>query len=164
MADKPLSQLSPAQLLEVYTDGPQRLRVAIAGMSPEHINAAPIAGRWSTRQIICHLADCEPMYTDRMVRVIAEDNPTFFAADPDRFVKTLAYDQRDIEEQLQLIAAVRAHTARILKSLAPEAFERTGRHSADGEMTLKELLRRIANHIPHHVAYIAEKRRALGMT
>ena len=39
--------------------------------------------------------------------------------------------------------AVRKHTARILKTLPEEAFERTGIHSADGPLTLETLLKRI---------------------
>lgn len=40
-----------AKLIADYTAGPQKLRVAIAGMTPEQIDAAPIAEKWSTRQV-----------------------------------------------------------------------------------------------------------------
>ncbi|MFH1302870.1 MAG: DinB family protein, partial [Planctomycetota bacterium] len=61
--------------IEEYLAGPDELRQAIAGMSAAEIDAAPIPGKWSTRQIICHIADFEPVYADRMKRVIAEENP-----------------------------------------------------------------------------------------
>ena len=51
--------------------------------------------------------------------------------------------------------------ARILHSLPSEAFERTGNHSVDGPMTLRTLLERITNHIPHHAQFIEEKRQAM---
>ena len=97
----------------------------------------------------------------RMKRIIVEENPTMFGGDPDVFAAGLAYDERDIEEELQLITAVRKHVARILKTLKPEQFERTGSHSEDGPISLKVLLQRITNHIPHHIAFIEEKRAAL---
>lgn len=53
--------------------------------------------------------------------------------------------------------------ARILWSLPTDGFERTGIHSADGPMTLRTLLERITNHIPHHVQFVAEKRQAMGL-
>ena len=34
-------------------------------------------------------------------------------------------------------------------------------HSEDGPITLRTLLERITNHIPHHVQFIEEKRRAM---
>lgn len=153
--------MSHANLIQSYLSGPKQLRDAIAGMTKEQIDAAPVPGKWSTRQIICHLSDFEPVYADRMKRVIAEDNPPLRGGDPDVFAAKLAYEARDIEEELTLIEAVRKHTARILKTLPEEAFERTGIHSADGPLTLETLLKRITGHIPHHVKFIKEKRAAM---
>jgi uncharacterized damage-inducible protein DinB len=149
-------------LIESYLTGPVQLRSAIAGMTAAELNAAPIAGKWSTRQVICHIADFEPVYADRMKRIIAEHEPTMFSGNPDVFAARLAYSQRDLEEELQMIEAVRKHVARILLTLPPEDFQRRGIHSENGPMTLEKILTNIANHIPHHLPFIAEKRAALG--
>ena len=69
--------------------------------------------------------------------------------------------ERDIKEEIELIAAVRKHVAQILKTLKPDQFERTGIHSEDGPISLEVLLQRITNHIPHHIAFIEEKQAAL---
>jgi hypothetical protein len=152
------------ELLAAYAAGPDLLSHAVAGMSPEQIDAAPVPGKWSTRQVICHLADFEPVYADRMKRVVAEDQPPLRSGDPDVFAARLAYEARNIKEELDLIRAVRAHMARILRTLPETAFERTGVHSTDGPRTLRKLLEQITNHIPHHVRTIEDKRRALGLT
>jgi uncharacterized damage-inducible protein DinB len=149
------------QLIDNYLAGPDKLREAIAGMTDAQINAAPIPGKWSTRQIICHIADFEPVYADRMKRVIAEETPTLFGGDPDLFAARLAYDRRDIAEELQLIESVRKHVASILKTLKPEDFQRTGNHSQRGPLTLETLLANVTNHIPHHIKFIEEKRAAM---
>ena len=153
--------MNPAQLIDNYLAGPGQLRDAIDGMTAEQIDAAPVPGKWSTRQVICHLADFETVYADRMKHVIAEDQPTFAGGFHQQFAEHLAYDHRDIDEELRLIEAVRGQMARILRSLPPAAFERTGIHSVDGPMTLASLLERITNHIPHHVGFIEQKRAAL---
>jgi hypothetical protein len=150
-----------ANLIDEYLAGPRQLRQAIAGMTAQQIDAAPIPGKWSTRQVICHIADFEPVYADRMKRVIAEHEPTMFSGDPDVFAARLAYDRRDIEEELQLIEAIRKHVARILRTLKPEDFQRKGIHSLDGPRTLEQLLNSITIHVPHHVRFIEEKRAAL---
>jgi uncharacterized damage-inducible protein DinB len=149
------------ELIDQYAAGPQTLRDAIAGMTLDQIDAAPVPGKWSTRQVICHLADFETVYADRMKHVIAEDQPAFAGGFHQQFAEHLAYDHRDIEEELRLIDVTRSQMARILRSLPPEAFDRTGIHSVDGAMTLSTLLERITNHIPHHAQFIAEKRQAL---
>ena len=149
-------------LIDQYLAGPQKLRHAIVGMTDGQLDATPIPGRWSTRQVVCHIADFEPVYADRMKRVIAMSEPTFFGGDPDVFAARLAYDRRDVDEELQLIEAVRNHMARILYSLAEEDFQRIGHHSEDGPLTLETLLRRITEHIPHHLRFIEEKRKVIG--
>lgn len=50
-------------------------------MSDEQLDAAPNPGKWSTRQVVCHIADFEPVYADRMKRVIAISEPTFCGGD-----------------------------------------------------------------------------------
>lgn len=149
-------------LIDAYLAGQQKLRDAIAGMTGEQIDAAPVPGKWSTRQVICHIADFEPVYADRMKRALAEDEPTIFGGDPDAFAARLAYEQRDIEEELQMIESVRKHMARILRTLQPDAFQRKVNHSEAGPLTVEQLLTNITNHIPHHVEFIEEKRAAMG--
>ena len=153
--------MNHSELIEEYARGPQLLRAALEGMTPDEIDAAPIAGRWSTRQVICHIADFEPVYADRMKRCIAEDRPPLRGGDPNVFASRLAYEARDIEEELQLIEAVRRHMARLLRAMPAEAFAREGIHSVDGPLSVETLLWRITGHVPHHVKFIEEKRQVL---
>ena len=150
-------------LIDRYIAGAETIADSIRDMSAEQIDARPIAGRWSTRQVVCHVADFEPIYADRMKRVIAERCPTFFGGDPDTFAASLAYDQRAVEPELAMIAAVRRHMAAILKELNSKDFERVGNHAEAGPLTLETLLLNITDHIPHHVRFIDEKRKALGV-
>ena len=150
-----------AQLVSDYCAGPQKLRAAVAGMTAEQLDARPIPGKWSTKQVVCHISDSEPVYVDRMKRVIAEDKPTLFGGDPDLFAARLAYDHRDVSVELDFIEAARKHMGAILRSLRPDDFLRQGNHSEAGPITLERLLTNITNHIPHHVKFIEEKRDAL---
>ena len=150
-------------LIAKYRSGSGLLREAVAGMTKEQLAARPVAGKWSTLEVVCHIADFEPIYADRMKRVIAEENPPLMSGDPDLFQSRLAYTSRDASEELALIDVVRRQMARILETLPEAAFARTGRHSTDGPLSLAVLLERITIHIPHHVRFIEEKRHALGL-
>jgi len=155
--------MSFSSLIQQYLSGVDQLRQAVAGMSPEQLAATPVPGSWSTQQVVCHLADFEPVYADRMKRVIAEDQPLLLSGDPDLFAARLAYQDRDVQEELEVVSAVRRQMARILSTLPEAAFQRTGQHSTDGPVSLETLLTRITGHLPHHVKFIHEKRAALGM-
>jgi hypothetical protein len=150
-------------MIESYLAGPGTLRQAVAGMSREQLLARPVAGKWSTLEVVCHLADFDPILADRMKRIIAEDRPALLGADENRFAAALAYHERDVEEELSIIENTRRQMGRILRKLPDEALARVGVHNERGELTLERMLTICTNHIPHHVKFIAEKRKALGL-
>src|SRR5438128_1888651 len=152
-----------SQLIDSYLAGPQTLRQAVAGMSREQLLARPVPGKWSTLEVVCHLADFDPILADRMKRVIAEEKPTLIGADENRFAAALGYHDRDLEEELAIIEKTRQQLARILRKLPAQALSRTGMHNERGERTLEQLLTTTISHIPHHVKFIHEKRKALGL-
>ena len=149
-------------LLEAYARGPELLREVIRRTPESSWDATPIAGKWSIRQVVCHLADSEIIYADRMKRVLAEENPTFFDADPDQFVPALHCQARPPDAELNVVEAIRRHMLPILRACKPEDFDRRGTHSTAGPMTLATLLERVTTHLPHHIAFIEAKLRALG--
>jgi uncharacterized damage-inducible protein DinB len=153
--------MSNSDLIAAYLAGPDLLRQAVAGMTSEQLRAAPIPGKWSTQQVVCHVADFEPVYADRFKRAIAENEPTVMSGDPDEFAARLAYDKRDVAEELELIAITRRQVGRILATLSEQDFERRAIHSERGPITIRMMLTDITNHIPHHIRFIEEKRRAL---
>jgi hypothetical protein len=148
-------------LLENYANGPGLLRNSFTGLTSTELDATPIPGKWSIRQVVCHIADFEPVNATRMKRIIAEDNPTLLGSDENHFAARLAYSQRDIEEDMVIIELTVSQMLKILKHCDIEDFQRTGVHSEAGPMTLEAMLERTINHIPHHVAFINEKRTAL---
>jgi hypothetical protein len=84
-------------LIQEYLAGPGLLRRAVSGMTRDQLLVRPITGKWSTQEVVCHLADYEPIYADRMKRVIALEEPELFKGDPVLFAARLAYDHRDME-------------------------------------------------------------------
>ncbi len=152
-----------AQLIDPYLAGVQTLRDAVAGMTREQLLARPVPGKWSTLEVVCHLADFDPILADRLKRIIAEDQPKLLNTDEKRFAAALAYHERELEEELAIVEKTRRQMARILRTLPDEALQRVGIHSERGPLSLERLLTITTNHIPHHVKFIAEKRKGLGL-
>src|SRR5256885_15874230 len=108
-----MSALAPT--IDSYLAGVDTLRQAVAGMTREQLVARPVPGKWSTLEVVCHLADFDPILADRMKRVLAEDRPPLLGADEKRFAAALAYHARDLEEELAVIAGPRSQMAPILR-------------------------------------------------
>lgn len=156
--------MSTAQeLATAYHAAVAELRAAVAGMTREQLLARPVAGKWSTLEVVAHLADFEPILVERMKRIIALDNPKLLAADENLFVSHLHYQERDLAEELAVVEATRTAMARILAKLTPEQLQRTGEHSIKGTVTLESVIKGATNHIKNHLPFIAEKRKALGV-
>jgi uncharacterized damage-inducible protein DinB len=151
------------ELIESYLAGPAILRKAVADMTPEQLRARPIPGKWSTAEVVFHLAEFEPVYVDRMKRAIALNKPLVFVADETEYVKHLAYDHRDVNEELALIDITRVSFARILKNIPEAAFQRVAVHNEKGLVTVEAMLKSVTNHILNHLPFIHEKRKALGL-
>ena len=151
------------ELIAAYAAGSDRLRKSVAGMNPQQLRARPIAGKWSTLECVVHIADFEPVLAERMKRIISHERPLLLSADENLFFTTLAYDHRDVEEELSIVDTTRKQMTRILKSLPTEAADKAGVHSYKGLVTLEAVLTGAVNHIPHHVKFIEEKRKALGV-
>ncbi len=156
---------SPSELADQYLAGAAQLRAAVAGMSREQLLARPVAGKWSTLEVVCHLADFDPVLVDRMKRIIAlaAEVPLLLVADENLFAKELKYHERDVEEELALIEATRRQMARIIRALKPEQLQLTGNHSKKGLQTLEKVIQMAIIHIGHHLPFVAEKRKALGV-
>lgn len=155
--------MEPHELVENYRRGPEMLQQSLEGLSDEQLDATPVPGTWSVRQVVCHLTDAEIVYADRIKRVLVEDNPTVFDWSPDLADGAEFCAGRRQAPALELIRSLREHVYEILADIDVEAWQRTAVHSTDGPITLESLLERITGHIPHHVEFIRQKRAAMGM-
>src|SRR5262249_7742683 len=104
-----------------------------------------------------------PIFATRFKCMIAEENPALAAVDENLLSGKLAYQERDLEEELAIVERTRSQMARILRTLKPDVLQRTSVHSQRGPRTLEQMLTGAINHISHHVPFIVDKRKALGL-
>src|SRR4051794_41056135 len=79
-----LADRDPVQTIAQTAGELRRLKDAIGTAGLEH---SPAPGKWSPRQIFCHLADCEVVFAFRLRQTLAEDNPTIQPFDQDEWAK-----------------------------------------------------------------------------
>ncbi|MBM3725368.1 MAG: hypothetical protein FJW40_08095 [Acidobacteria bacterium] len=146
-----------ADLLERFRRGGELLAMATTGAAgPELDWKAP--GKWSVREIACHLSDSEIVGGQRIRQIIAEEDPTLQGFDQDAWARNLDYSRRRISQAVEMFRRVRAENHELLKDLPGEAFARAGTHSERGRLTLLDLLRTYAEHAENHVVQLREVR------
>lgn len=151
-----------SELLDEYERGGAKLQQAILGLTRDELLAVPIPGKWSTQQVVIHLADADLAFADRIRRIIATDNSTLLEWSENDFAANLFYSEQSAEDAVALIIITRRQLTRVLKKLPAEAFARSGQHSRRGKQTLEEVIGFANWHLDHHMKFIEEKRKKLG--
>jgi uncharacterized damage-inducible protein DinB len=152
-----------ADLVHRYIAGAKQPAQAIAGLTAAELDAHPVPGTWSIRQIVLHLMDSDLIAADRMKRVIAESRPPLLIGyDETAFAGRLYGSHLDVAAACEMFRLNRELTGEILRRLDDDAFARTGEHNESGTVTLDKLVDTYVNHLAHHLKFVREKRRLLG--
>src|SRR5258708_35038196 len=122
----------------------QELAYRSAGHRPEAVNKAPDAGKWSFRQIVCHLADTEIAFGFRLRQALAEPNHIIQPFDQDRWADR--YDSYDLASALELFSALRGWNLLLLKAVGAEDFARPVSHPERGAVAFRTIMETIARH------------------
>jgi len=155
--------VSNTELVSLYEKGVADLQAHAMGMSEEQAKARPIEGKWSTLEVVAHLAGTEIYFSDRIERTIALERPLLMGVDERPYADRVGFQELDLGEELALFAALRRHVARVLRRQPADAWYRSGVHSEAGVVTVRQLVFQAVRHLNHHLPFIAEKRKALGM-
>ena len=161
MSKRPLD-LPPRELIAAYGADAGKLRAGVKGMSDADLKARPVAGKWSTLEVLVHLADAEVAFADRIKRILAMDKPQLLAWPENDYIAKLHYHDQSAEDALRLIESLRANLKRVLDKATDAELNRTGLHSERGEQSVIDVLSYAVWHLNHHLKFVEEKRKALG--
>ena len=154
------------ELIERYANGGDKLALAIRGLTREDLLAEPDpdwnAGKWTIQQVVIHSVDSDLVCSDRLKRMIAEDNPTLIGYDENKFAANLFYDDQSAEQAIALLDLNRKLFATVLRKLPPSAWDRKGTHNERGVITVGGYLKSTVEHLDHHIGFIHKKRAKMG--
>ncbi|HUQ90608.1 MAG TPA: DinB family protein [Bryobacteraceae bacterium] len=140
--------------MERFRRGGELLAVVTTGAAGPELDWTPAPGKWSVRQIVCHIADSELVGAARFRAIIAEDNPTLIGFDQNAWAVRLDYKRRKFSQAIETFRRLRGENYELLKELPAETFQRTGTHSERGPLTLLDLLQTYAQHAENHARQI----------
>ena len=108
---------------------------------------------FSVLENICHLRDIEiEGYSERIVRILEEDNPSLADVDGARLAIERNYNDQDGKAALKAFCAARDQNIDLLKDLSPEQLTRAGTLEGVGPISLEKLMHMMVEHDQGHVA------------
>ena len=143
------SHLGSRDALTVIAGTAQELGGRTSTLTAEAAERAPGPGKWSVRQIVCHLADTEIAFSFRLRQALAEPNHVIQPFDQDRWGER--YGAYDLASALESFASLRRWNLSLLQSLKPEDFSRPLSHPERGPMVFQTLVETMAGHDLNHL-------------
>jgi uncharacterized damage-inducible protein DinB len=132
---------------------PKRLREAVSGLLDAHLDTT--YRNWTIRQIVHHLADSHLNSYVRFKLALTEERPTIKPYDESQWSQLPDAQRGDVEPSLQILEGLHARWARLLRSLGPDAYERSFYHPENREVVpLWRALAYYVWHARHHTAQI----------
>ena len=138
--------------LEIIKATAAHIAKAVQSRDSTLLNRAPAPGKWSVREILCHLADTEVVFAFRIRQALAEDHHVIQPFDQDKWAKT--YSQYDAHAAAAVFSAVRQWNIALIAALKPEALVKTLNHPERGDMTLQTVIETMAGHDLNHLQQI----------
>ena len=154
-------------ILTRYSEGPRLLERSIAELDDEQLDAPPVRGGWTIRQIVHHVVDGDDIWKVGIKAALGNEAGEF-ALDwyrtlpQESWADRWAYAHRPLEVSVELFRAIRRHIVELVGQV-PEAWSRTiGVRKPDGTVETVSVGFKIemqADHVEHHVTRILEIRK-----
>jgi len=131
---------------------PSRLKSLAQTIGPGRITQPPAPGKWSARDILCHLADCEIAFAFRLRQTLAEDNHVIQPFDQEKWAAP--YAGVDANEALATFSLLRRWNVLLIESALPGKAKKPVTHPERGAMTFSTIVETMAGHDLNHLGQL----------
>ncbi|CAN5488005.1 hypothetical protein BH10PLA2_BH10PLA2_10520 [soil metagenome] len=156
------------EIIDRYRAGTDDVRSAFADLSREQLIARPVPGKWSSLEVLCHLVDTDLRNVERIRTALTSEKPRIPGVSIEQLTAMIAVDGRDAAEEMDYFRLIRSEMARILRALPPTAMDRglvlVKPDGTEAIKTVGQLVGGITAHAVHHLRFVEEKRRLLGVS
>jgi hypothetical protein len=154
----PPRSISPLLIEEWIADlaaFPAELISVSSNMTELELETPYRPGGWTGRQVIHHLADSHINAYTRFHLTLTEDKPLIRPYHEDRWAELADGKQGDVKISIDILKAIHARLAFLLRTLQVNQFDRTYIHPETmQENTMAYLLGNYAWHGKHHLAHL----------
>jgi hypothetical protein len=138
--------------LTVLRSTAARLENLAAMIGAANINQSPAPGKWSPREILCHLADCEIAFSFRLRQTLAEDHHLIQPFDQEKWAA--AYAGISASEALATFAALRSWNLLLIEKSLPKNASKPVSHPERGAMTFSTIVETMSGHDLNHIGQL----------
>jgi len=114
-----------------------------------NLDCPPAPGKWSPKEILCHLADCELVFAVRLRHTMTEPHHVIQPFDQDHWARP--YPSFTADQALAVFTAVRQWNITLIQNATPELLDKPVTHPERGEMTFQTIVETMGGHDTNHL-------------
>ena len=134
---------------EIITGTAKRISTLLERLGPNGLERSYGPGKWTAREIVCHLADTEIAFAFRLRQTLAEP---FHVIQPfDQEAWATNYRTTPAEAAMKTFTALRAWNLALIEKVGAPALSKPVRHPERGDMTFETIIQTMAGHDGNHL-------------
>jgi len=138
--------------LEVLAETPSVLTQLVQAMGAAGMECRYGEGKWSAREILCHLADTEQVFAFRLRQTLSQDHHVIQPFDQEAWA--VRYKAIPGDAALGVFCAARHWNILLLHTIREEDVLKPVTHPERGDMTFATILETMAGHDMNHRAQL----------
>lgn len=146
-----------ARLAQQATD----IENLVSGLSEEELSRQTTPGKWSIKEILCHLQRFQQVVEGRLTAMLTEENPAIESYDTDQDEQFQEMVRQPFQVILTQYSTVRTLLTAELQVLSPEEWDRRGRHPEYPEFDVAFQVEYLLYHEGHHIYQLLQRREGL---
>jgi len=152
--ERMLGLLGDRPVVESLGHTAQRIEAIAGALDAGRMERTYAPGKWTARQILAHLADCELAVGFRLRQALAEENHAAQAFDQDRWAAR--YAALDGAVALRSFVALRPWNLALIRSLSSQDLARPYVHGERGPESVGLIIKMLAGHDLNHLAQLEQ--------
>lgn len=151
-----ISLVPELDVLTVLEGQGETLRGMLRGMTADRERLRYAPGKWSVREVLGHMADCERVFGYRALAIGRGEKQPLPGFDEDAYMLNAGFDERPAAAIVTEFAAVRDANITMLRAFNDAAWERLGT-SNNATISVRALAYIMAGHVRHHLTVLSER-------
>jgi hypothetical protein len=151
-----VSTLKESELMEALENSLRNSLSLFASVAREKENFRYAADKWTVKEVVCHIADCERIFAYRALRFSRRDSTSLSGFNENDYTPNANAAGRTLAQIVGEYKAIRHATVELFKYLTPEMLDFRG--TANGSaITSRSIGWIIAGHNNHHCNILRER-------
>ena len=151
-----MTLVTGSDVVAALEDQPLETVALLSSLTEEQGDFRYAPDKWSIKEVLGHLIDCERVFTYRALRFARHDETPLASIEQDDYVRNSGCAERRLADLIEEFVSVRRATIWLFRSLSPDAWARRGTASGN-PVSVRALAYIAAGHELHHRRILQER-------